>query len=67
MAGDTKCNGLQAGVKLTAFVRNTVLNKNTYTSMRNTVYFFCRNTTKGIIVTVSWFITLVKGFLKINN
>jgi len=46
MAGDSKCDGLQAGVKMTALMRNTVLNKNSYSSMRNVVYFFCRNTIK---------------------
>ena len=67
MAGNSKCDGLQAGVKMTVLMRNTVLNKNSYSSTRNVVYFFGRNTIKRIIVKINWFITLVKGFLKTNN
>jgi len=53
MAGNSKCDGLQAGVKMTVLMRNTVLNKNSYSSMRNVVYFFGRNTIKRIIVKIN--------------
>jgi len=67
MAGDTYSSGLQVSVKLTKFMWNPILNKNSYTTMENAVYFFCSFAVKRIITKIRWFITPVICFLKTNK
>ena len=64
MAGDTYSSGLQVSVKLTKFMWNPDLNKSSYTTMENAVYFFCNSAVKRITTKISWFITPMICFLK---